>query len=180
VASILRALGNTTSTEQQAQERIVKQIERYLDLEKMVPCYHNAITVACLQVLSHLQLYQGLTPPTGPHDNLFAARCGTEPRAVRTIRQVRLRCARHVTDTCRYGNYQQVRATALEALIQLGIAPNPRSEQASGLLRHVLECVVRDKSPWLRHRALLSLLAALRDTVLDLPELRQHVFDCIK
>lgn len=50
MASILRALGNTTSTEQQAQERIVKQIERYLDLEKMVPCYHNSITVACLQV----------------------------------------------------------------------------------------------------------------------------------
>jgi len=73
-----------------------------------------------------------------------------------------------------------VRATAFEALIHLGVTPNPRSDQASGVLHHVIECVVRDKSPWLRYRALTSLLRALDDTVLDLPDLRQQVFDCIK
>jgi hypothetical protein len=80
----------------------------------------------------------------------------------------------------RYGNFQEVRATALEALIRLGVTPNPRSDQASGVLQHVLECLVRDKSPWLRYRALAALLSALDDTVLDLPDLRQQVFDCIK
>lgn len=73
-----------------------------------------------------------------------------------------------------------MRATALEALIRLGVTANPRSDQASGVLQHVIECIVRDKSPWLRYRALTALLSALDDTVLDLPELRQQVFDCLK
>jgi ABC-type Fe2+-enterobactin transport system substrate-binding protein len=76
VASILRALGNTTSTEQQAQERIVKQIERYLDLEKMVPCYHNTITVACLQVRTPLifAVDSATHRSAGTHDHILATR----------------------------------------------------------------------------------------------------------
>lgn len=30
--------------------KIKKQIERYLNIEKFLPSYHNTVTIACLQV----------------------------------------------------------------------------------------------------------------------------------
>lgn len=36
-------------------QAIVKQVNRFLHLERLLPSYHNRVTVACLKVMKRLQ-----------------------------------------------------------------------------------------------------------------------------
>lgn len=47
---MLRALGNTNTQHGSDTDKIVKQVMRYVNIEKLMPSHHNVITVACIQV----------------------------------------------------------------------------------------------------------------------------------
>lgn len=47
--------GNTQPKREKDWRNIEKQVHRYLHLERLLPSYHNRISVACLKVMKRLQ-----------------------------------------------------------------------------------------------------------------------------
>jgi transcription initiation factor TFIID subunit 2 len=141
VASLLRALGNVHSDV--AHERIRKQIERYLDLEKMMPCYHNVITCACLQTLTALFLHW--------------------PQNTASELETLLN---RLAFYSKYGHYQEVRVTALECMMRLVLDCSPSSSTSrlvtsahvATLTRQFLDILFTDKSVWVKHKLLTKWL----------------------
>lgn len=85
------ALAQTNTRDEADVRRIVKQIKRLLNLDMLIPSYHNTITVSCLKAMCHLQA-------TG--------QCPTDLDFFRNYG--------------RYGNFRKVRIAALRALARLG------------------------------------------------------------
>lgn len=116
LATVLRCLTNSNTSGLADNPKIRKQLQRYLSLEKLMPSYRNTVTVACLQSLSDMQASNRI-----PLD---------------------LELFKQYTD---YGHYEEVRITAVEALIRLGIHKDTTLEFLFNLLKN-------EKIPYIRSR----------------------------
>lgn len=54
MASTLVSIGNVHFSNEDTL-KLMKQLERYLHLDKLIPSYHKTITVACLKTMQELQ-----------------------------------------------------------------------------------------------------------------------------
>ncbi len=55
VASLVRCVTNLEFPKRSDYLKIGKQLERFLSVEKILPSYHNSVTIACLESLCELQ-----------------------------------------------------------------------------------------------------------------------------
>jgi hypothetical protein len=69
LSTLLRALGHTRAVTPEHQQGIAAQFRRYLELDSVLPSYHNLLTQAVLESLCRLQLQkQVVAPPFGQFD----------------------------------------------------------------------------------------------------------------
>jgi hypothetical protein len=47
--------GNTQPKQSKGWESILKQVNRFIHLERLLPSYHNRVTVACIKVMKKFQ-----------------------------------------------------------------------------------------------------------------------------
>ena len=117
ISNLISSLPNLdTGKSQDTQSKIIKQIERYLSLEQILPSYHNTITVACLQSLAKLQLSGRMKPNI---DNF--------------------------KEYTKYGHFDKVRSTALKYLIQLNHHFSKESS-SSNILPFIVDSIEKDPS----------------------------------
>jgi transcription initiation factor TFIID subunit 2 len=50
-----RTSGNTQPKSNKGWDSILKQVQRFMHLERLLPSYHNRVTVACLKVMKKMQ-----------------------------------------------------------------------------------------------------------------------------
>jgi hypothetical protein len=116
VATLIRALGNVSTTVDQREyyySRMIEQVERYLNKERSTPGYQNVVTVACLHTLCEMQSQQ----------------------RTELDRELFLRYTRR-------GNLEAVRLAAYECLLKLsantalisGASQTPRAGDGLGLV----------------------------------------------
>jgi len=55
LAAVIETLGQVQPKNEADWQAIVKQVNRFLHLERLLPSYHNRVTVACLKVMKRLQ-----------------------------------------------------------------------------------------------------------------------------
>ncbi|ELR19389.1 PBS lyase HEATlike repeat domain containing protein [Acanthamoeba castellanii str. Neff] len=92
LATVIEALGNTQPKSNKGWDSILKQVQRFMHLERLLPSYHNRVTVACLKVMKKMQASGRARLDL----DLF-------------------------TSYTSYGYYRKVRIVALKALGELGL-----------------------------------------------------------
>jgi transcription initiation factor TFIID subunit 2 len=130
--------------------KLENQLLRYLNMDKMMPCYRNTITCACLTSLCHLQ------------------RIGKLKKNLDLFKEY-----------TNYGNYDDVRVTAVRALVALGIhskekdsnqtdtstsnsTPTPSDDLPQHTLLYLLNLLHKDPYSWFKFK-ILDILMDPRD-----------------
>jgi len=116
IKSLLLAIGNTNTQGMTDTEKTLKELNRYLHFEELIPSYHNAITSACLQVFSELQ----------------------------AKRKIPINLDFFKTYT-RYGYYKKSRLSALTAMIRLGLHDSETMDYLLNILESDNEPEIRRK-----------------------------------
>jgi len=131
--------------------KLENQLLRYLNMDKMMPCYRNTITSACLTSLCHLQ------------------RIGKLKKNLDLFKE-------YTT----YGNYDDVRVTAVRALVALGLhskekdsstqtdtstsnsTSTPTDELPQQTLSYLLDLIHKETYSWFKFK-ILDILMDPRD-----------------
>ena len=124
MANLIKAIPSLDTSKPSDTNKLTKQIERILNLEKIMPSYHNILTIASLESLCTLQLNNRIPV----NYNLFK-------------------------EYTKYGNYEQVRVTAIRCLQRLGI-------HKENTLSFLLDLIDRDKSNFMKCKILECLMTA--------------------
>lgn len=136
VASLIHALTYIKSDNQVTYTEIVKQSERYLGKELMMPCYHNVIAQACLHLLATLQAAGRLDVDMNEFTRYFS-----------------------------YGNLPAVRAVAIRCFIRLGLCVAQTEATCDDVFNRVELIMKNDPSMWFKHKTAFALATALESGV---------------
>ena len=158
VASLIHALTYIRSDNKATYMEIVKQSERYLGKELMMPCYHNVIAQACLHLLATLQAAGRLDVALNEFVRYFS-----------------------------YGNLPAVRAVAIRCFIRVGLCIAQTEAACEDVFNRVEHIVRNDPSMWFKHKTAFALATALEsgvdlDPLLSAPKInvwRRRLYDLV-
>lgn len=158
VASLIHALTYIKSDNHSTYMEIVKQSERYLGKELMMPCYHNVIAQACLHLLATLQAAGRLEVELNEFTRYFS-----------------------------YGNLPAVRAVAIRCFIRVGLCVAQTEAACDDVFNRVETIMKSDPSMWFKHKTAFALATALEsgvdlDPLLTAPKInvwRRKLYDLV-
>lgn len=158
VASLIHALAYIRSDSQATYMEIVKQSERYLGKELMMPCYHNVIAQACLHLLATLQAAGRLDVELNDFVRYFS-----------------------------YGNLPVVRAVAIRCFVRVGLCVAQTEAACDDVFNRVENIVKNDPSMWFKQKTAFVLATALEsgvdlDPLLSAPKIniwRRKLYDLV-
>jgi hypothetical protein len=131
VASLIHLLSYIRSDNQADYIEMSKQIERYLTKEQMMPCFHNVIAQACLQLRASLQAHGALDIELGSFKRYFT-----------------------------YGNLPSLRALSVRCFFRLAICVAQTESSFDEAFYHIGEILKNDPSVWFKHKAAFAFAAA--------------------
>lgn len=136
VAALFQALTNVRCEHRTNYMEIVKQSERYLGKELMMPCYHNVIAQSCLHLLATLQADGKLDIELNEFVRYFS-----------------------------YGNLPTVRAMAVRCFIRVGLCVAQTDAACDDVFSKIENILKNDVSIWFKHKTAYALATALESGV---------------